>query len=135
MNSWASKYLGKKWVLGAKGPDVFDCWGLVHYIYKHHFGVNLPEYPAINVNTLSKVVRLINRGLQSDQWEKLATPEHGCAVGMSTNIKSMHHVGIYVAMDDGYVLHCATGKNVIAQPVNDLHRTGWKRVEYYKFRG
>lgn len=35
--------LGKDYVWGATGPDLFDCSGLVQYIYKTELGKNIPR--------------------------------------------------------------------------------------------
>lgn len=49
MTHFACKYIGLPWVAGAQGPDEFDCWGMVRWILKHEYGIDVP---AVNVNTL-----------------------------------------------------------------------------------
>jgi hypothetical protein len=38
----AEKHLGKRYVYGSKGPNTFDCSGLVLYVYRE-FGISLPH--------------------------------------------------------------------------------------------
>lgn len=47
MTHFACKYIGLPWVAGAQGPDEFDCWGMVRWILKHEYGIDVP---AVNVN-------------------------------------------------------------------------------------
>ncbi len=37
------KYLDKKYEMGGRGPDAFDCYGLCQVIYKEKNGVILPQ--------------------------------------------------------------------------------------------
>jgi cell wall-associated NlpC family hydrolase len=43
MVSWLNQQLGKDYVFGAKGPNNFDCSGLVSALYDQ-FGINMPAY-------------------------------------------------------------------------------------------
>jgi cell wall-associated NlpC family hydrolase len=45
-----TKYLGKPFKPGAKGPDSFDCFGLVYDFYKQ-IGIDIPtEYEDCNID-------------------------------------------------------------------------------------
>lgn len=47
----AEKYgEGHKYVLGATGPDTFDCSGLVMYTLKHAYGINYPHFSGSQYN-------------------------------------------------------------------------------------
>lgn len=39
----AQKYVGYPYVWGGKGPDSFDCYGLVTWVLHHDLGYNLPN--------------------------------------------------------------------------------------------
>ena len=43
MKHWATEYIGKPWERMARGPDTFDCWGLVYDIYKNKHGIELSQ--------------------------------------------------------------------------------------------
>ena len=53
----AISVLGKPYKNGAKGPDSFDCSGLVHYVYKRS-GINVP----VSTNGLLKAGYEIPKG-------------------------------------------------------------------------
>lgn len=55
----AEKYgEGHKYVLGATGPDTFDCSGLVMYTLKHAYGIDYPHFSGSQYN----MTRHISRG-------------------------------------------------------------------------
>lgn len=41
---WVSKYIGLEFKSKGRGPDRFDCWGLVIAIYQEQFNIKLPSY-------------------------------------------------------------------------------------------
>lgn len=128
---WISQYVGKKWVSGARGPETFDCWGLVFWVYKKHFGISLPEYPGVDPTDTSKVSHLLRNAAGSGQWARLEKPVDGCAVAMSRN-REFHHVGVFVEVDGGLIVHAADGLNVVAQSVFAVKRAGFIRIEFFK---
>ena len=50
---YAYQCLGRPYVWGAVGPDVFDCSGLTSYVYRHAAGIEITRttYTQINVGT------------------------------------------------------------------------------------
>lgn len=55
----AEKYgEGHKYVLGATGPDTFDCSGLVMYTLKHAYGIDYPHFSGSQYN----MTRHISKG-------------------------------------------------------------------------
>jgi len=87
----AKKHLGKKYVWGGSGPNVFDCSGLVQYSYKK-VGVSLPRttYDMINCG---KGVKRSNL-----QVGDLVFPHTG-------------HVGLFVG--DGKMIHAPHTGDVV----------------------
>jgi len=53
----ARKHLGKPYVLGAKGPNSFDCSGLVQYVYKNSVNMTVSA-PTTTQEKLGKEVSL-----------------------------------------------------------------------------
>jgi len=131
---WASEFIGKPWVSGARGPDVFDCWGLLFHIYKTKYQTILPLYEDTNAANVLEATKQINAGCLGSDWERIEKPFEGCAVGMSTH-KLFHHVGLYIVANGGVILHCADGKGVVAQSIPVLKSQGWGRIEFFKHNG
>ena len=70
---------GKKYVMGASGPNTFDCSGLVYYCYK---------------NSGFKIQRLTAQGYYNGST-KTSTPEIGDLVFFG-DVSNIHHIGIYI---------------------------------------
>ncbi|WP_099333182.1 cell wall-binding repeat-containing protein [Actinomyces minihominis] len=74
--SVAQKQVGKSYVLGATGPNSFDCSGLTQYVYRE-MGVNIPR----------------NSYQQLSQGRRVSNPAPGDIVVLGGG----SHVGIYVS--------------------------------------
>lgn len=127
---WAFNYLGRPWVNGAQGPEAFDCWGFFRFIQKKHFGLEVPSY-NIDANNFKEVANQILSADERNQWIASSIPSEGCAVLMA-HAKYPSHVGIYLEVDGGGVLHCVRGEGVVFSSISSLKTCGWGRVEYYK---
>lgn len=44
MRPWTDRYVGLPWALRGRGPDAFDCWGLVREVLAQERHVALPSY-------------------------------------------------------------------------------------------
>jgi cell wall-associated NlpC family hydrolase len=51
----AREQIGKPYVWGGKGPNVFDCSGLLHYAYLNAAGIEIGGYTGEQINHGSKV--------------------------------------------------------------------------------
>lgn len=125
---WSSQYLGKPYDVDGYGPDAFNCWGLVWEVYRAQFGIDLPKYGHVDPRQLPQIVRQI--ASEECQWERITEPKDGCVVGLSSG-RSLHHVGIYLDVDGGLVLHARDQAGVIATPRAHLARHGWGKVNFY----
>lgn len=125
---WAFQYIGKPWVQGAVGPDSFDCWGLVCFVYKKHYDIEL-VYPAIDITNHRVVSRAMHEG--TINWQRTEVPFDGCAVLLGTN-KQFHHVGIYLDVDGGLILHCNQGVGTVAQSVSSLRQRGMGNMVFFQ---
>lgn len=133
MAHWATQYIGKKWVPCGRGPDEFDCWGLVWWVNRMHLGIELPEYPNIDPALHLTVAQKINEGAAQPEWTQEATPLDGYTVALSRN-RIYHHVGIYAGVDGGLVIHAYDSQFVVAQSVQSLQRNGWRKIHFFKHK-
>lgn len=127
---WAFGYLGRPWVNGAQGPDAFDCWSFFRHIQSTHFGIDVPIY-AIDANNFRAVAETILAADERSAWISVPLPTEGCAVLMA-HAKYPSHVGVWLDVDGGGVLHCVRGEGVVFSSISSLKTCGWGRVEYYK---
>lgn len=87
--SIAMNQIGKPYVLGAEGPDSFDCSGLIRYVYKSK-GITLPRTAEEQSN--------VGVAIKKEELQK------GDLIFSSTDGSgNVTHVGIYIG--DGYMIH------------------------------
>lgn len=117
---FASDYIGKKWVNGARGPDKFDCWGLCYYVLKKEYDTDVPSYLGVDAKDLSTTTVLLTAAMSTlTEWAQVDTPEDGCIVAMGMGA-DVTHVGIYLDVDGGTVLHCMDRMGVLCQRIQTL---------------
>ena len=105
MRHFAVGYIGLPW--RALGRDVqgFDCYGLFKHVQHLYFGVDVAEIgldPSVDVIGM---VRAFKSHAEFGHWREVVEPCEGDAVMMG-NGRSVSHIGIYLAVDGGGVLHC-----------------------------
>ena len=120
-------YIGLPWVDGATGPDSYDCWGLLRWIQVNHFSRSLPDLP-----TLPEETRNLYRGqIESGAWTVIDRPEHGSGVLLRGGDRP--HVGVYLNIDGGGVLHAQERVGVIFTAKQQLRIMGYPRASWYRF--
>lgn len=92
--AYAYNFLGRPYVFGGNGPDVFDCSGFTKFVYGH-FGVNLPRVADAQAGAGSYVSR--------------GNLQPGDIVCFGQGY--VHHVGIYVG--DGCYIHAPHTGDVV----------------------
>lgn len=125
---WTSKLLGIPWKAGGRGKGSFDCWGLLRHVYIKQLGVKLPDVP-VGKNTYERS-KQIGLGLNSGDWTQLEKPTHLCGVALSKS-GIIHHVGVYLNIDRGLILHCHEKSGVIIEQPSRMRQMGWSTIKYY----
>ncbi len=112
--------VGKPYSLGGKGPDSFDCSGLVYYCYKHA-GYNIPS----TTKKLKKVGKKVTGKLKFKKLKKgdLLFFKIGKIFG------GPNHVGIYIGNRE--MVHASPTKGVIKVYLNLKY---WKKHFKYARR-
>lgn len=123
--------IGKPWVSGARGPDTFDCWGLVCHIYRERKGLELAIHASIDAKNLRAVLRASSDEIK--HWQELQVPEHFCVALMSGNCHG-HHVGLWVKDGEGQagILHTFDGAGVVFQHRASLQFSGIQNIKFYR---
>ena len=100
-------------------------------IYKDQFGIDLPEYPGLGATNLTGVCKAFIHETTTN-WVELATPDDGCAVGLSQS-SVIHHIGIWIAADGGKVVHSyeREEKGVVADTIRQLRLKGFRTIKFY----
>jgi len=96
MTGWVHKYLDLAYEDGARGPDNFDCWGLVRHVIHYELGGRLmPSWGYVR-NNMSKEFTKAYRA-ESESMEQCA-PDVG-AIAAVFRGSLMVHVGVVVKID------------------------------------
>lgn len=131
--SWIAQYIGKPYLLGARGPEYFDCYGLVKDIFKTQKGIVLPDWHVTNDN-LGEAVREISKHVSDSVFHEYAKPiidPQDFDIAILKRRRDAYHLGVYIA---GGILHIRKdGAGVAHERVSDFSASGQGRVTFYRW--
>lgn len=116
---WWNDYIGKEFKEKGRGPDYFDCWGLVRHVYLYHFsgGPVLPSYDECYKSTQDKDILASLIKEQSQQWKYVHEPKEFDIVVLKI-VGLPFHVGIVTKQ--GYMLHCLENVNTVHEKYTSM---------------
>jgi cell wall-associated NlpC family hydrolase len=128
--AFAQANIGKPWAKGAMGPDVYSCWGLAHACQREVFGHDLP---IVNVDESDHraIVKAIQGHPIKHAWRQYPAPRHGDLVELARNADPAH-VGTYLAIDRGGILHAVKAGGVRFDSLQTLPALGWYDFRYWR---
>ncbi len=116
--------LDKPYVWGARGPDAFDCYGLVIELHRRK-GIILPDYPAPDIRNRAAAMMAASA---ATQWVPV---ERAPGTTVLLRVGPIIHCGVMV--DDHFMVHTwEQSGGVVREPV-----TPWKRktLGFYRYAG
>ena len=122
---WAFDYIGLPWIRGDH-----DCWGFVRRVQLERFGRSVPAFDMDAYNSLA-CARAVAANPERINWQSVTTPKEGDCV-LLAHAKHPSHVGVWVEVDGGGVLHCLQSSGVVFQSVKSLKASGWGHLEFYR---
>ena len=99
-------FIGMPYQEGARGPDAFDCYGLVAAVFRALRGVELPDWyqTAPGPQWASRAISVALCGeVAGGRTEKVTEPED-FDIAIVGSMFRAHHVGVVI---DGGVLHAS----------------------------
>lgn len=131
---WASKYIGLPWSATGEGPDSFHCWAFVRHVMAEHFGRQVPAIPY--TEDLLDLAREFRDHPERGRWHEVAPAEAlpGDAV-LLRQARYPIHIGVWLEVDGGGVLHCSRDSGVVFQRLAALRLNGWHVAGVYRFHG
>lgn len=113
---WWERYIGAPFLDGGRGPDSYDCWGLVREVYARMLGVDLPSYGEISARDLVRVARAMDAG-KGDGWRAVGVPQalDVCLMRSGRGGIAVVHVGVMV--DARRVMHVEAATAAVVVPV------------------
>lgn len=124
-----NEYIGLPWESGACGPDAYNCWGLLKVVQEVHFGVSMPY---LVMGDEVGIRAAYSDKMRSGEWQIVAEPSHGDGVLLRAGTHP--HVGVWLDIDGGGVLHSLEGSGVIFTLRSNLNALGFGSSQYYKLR-
>ena len=122
-----TQYIGMPWVSGE-----WDCWAFFRHCQKTYYGIDVP---AVDVDALDlrQVIAAMESHEERTKWSEVTEPIDGDAVLMQRN-RYPSHIGLWVDVDGGRVLHCAQGMGVVCQTRQALALDGWGLMTFWCHR-
>ena len=106
--------VGSPFADGGRGPDSFDCWGLVREVYRR-YGIILPDYD-IGCYDILNVTAEMERN--RPYWHEHKPPNIPVpsVVAFRVSAPMVNHVGIYIG--DGKFLHTREKAGAVIESLN-----------------
>lgn len=123
---WANQYIGKPWVRGARGPEAYDCLGLMTHVMREHYCRDVPDLYVGGENGPALM------GMHA-QWRPVDAPGDGDMVVMARTRED--HVGVWLDVDRGGILSALDGPGVVFQTKRQAELSGWGSFRFYRWRG
>lgn len=120
MKHWATHLIGLPWKPGAEGPRAFDCWGLVRYVFRLRFGIEMPDvqrgdFVETNAGAIFEAATVSG-------WRHVpdAEPEADDIILMRREVDGKRHVGVMIASSQGLRLLHSDGHLTSRGPVGSV---------------
>lgn len=107
--------IGKPYVGGEMGPSRFDCYGLARQLQRDFWGRALPRFQLPGSSSRVAVASAIAAHPERDRWTDVAEPVDGAIVVMARQDCGFH-MGCWVDLDGGLVIHTLEQTGVVADP-------------------
>ncbi len=115
--NWWGRYVGVPFEDGGRGPDSYDCWGLVRAVYANELGIDLPSYGEISAREMARVARMMKVGADEERWRPVERPRALDVVLMRhPRASRVAHVGVMI--DHDRLMHVEAATNVAIVPVS-----------------
>lgn len=109
-----SKYVGVPYVDRGRGPDGWDCYGLVYYVNNFHLGRPVPSYwlsypSATDDDHVQSAIAYHCR-----EWVEV---ERGDIAVGDTLVFNLHGLPVHcgIVYDAGRMLHCLAGRETVLE--------------------
>lgn len=126
------QYIGLPYREGARGPDAFDCYGLVAAVYKAVRGIELPDWyqPQPGAQAASRAIAAAVQGaVAGGRSEKVEQPEDWDIAVVGSTARP-HHVGIYI---QGGILHSSRSLGSAWHQLRSFQIV-YPHVEFYRWQ-
>lgn len=121
-----SDLIGTPFRWGGRGPDAYDCFGLVIKLFREEQGIEVPEVAAASSAHAAAIVMRDNAW----RWTPIAEPRPGCLMFMRARGIGCH-VG-YVIGQGRFIHVWEESGGVLIERISDWRS---RTVGFYEFSG
>ena len=122
--------MGLPWESGGTGPHAYNCWGLMAEVQRKFYNRKIPLV-QVDAMDLGDVLRVVRNGEQQSCWKQVKYPRDGDVAVMGHGSDLGVHVGVWVNVDGGGILHCDQMSGVI---FTKPYASVWQSVRYFEFQ-
>lgn len=131
---WINRYIGTPHVTNGRGPDGYDCWGLMLAVWRDQRGIELPDFQAPNDATFVEAVEAVGRFYK--EW-----PTAGPAVQVEEGTdwdfvaairrRTALHMGLLIG---GRILHSSNARGTVWEAPLAFNQL-YPNREYWRWLG
>ncbi|SHN20219.1 hypothetical protein [Roseibium suaedae] len=107
----------------------FHCWGAFCAAQEILGRAGFPEFVPDSMTNRARIAALTGHP-ERGRWREIAAPEHGCAVLMGRSSLPIH-IGCWLAIDGGGVLHAVPGPGVVFETLSRLRLASWRCITFH----
>lgn len=123
--------LGRPYRAGAMGPEAYDCYGLARHLQTALYGRDLPVFQLPAEAGRFAVASAIAVHPERRRWTNVVHAVDG-AIAVMARQDCGFHLGTYVALDGGLIVHTLEQTGVIAErPFHLAGPAGRWQLRYY----
>lgn len=127
---WVQEYMAARFAPKTYGPAEFDCWGLVWHVGKFQAGIDWPRFDDVAYQ-MARIDAEIKGQAASKDWHQVEARQEFDVVLMR-RAGEAYHVGIWLDVDGGRVLH-ATPEGILCNQVRELHNMGFQHLTWWRY--
>lgn len=132
MTHWAAQYIGLPWAKGGEGPHEYNCWNFFRLVQRVHFGREIGPVQA-DEDVPREYIEAFRTHPDRADWVEVDRPRQGDGVEV-WHLRYPWHIGVWVDVDGGGLLHCVRGMGVIFSRAHELPGQGFSRLVCYRHR-
>jgi cell wall-associated NlpC family hydrolase len=133
---WSAALIGRPYAEHARGPQAFNCWGLLQWCWRERLGLAVPDVREDAGAAFRSIMR--DGRYAIDDIEAVEVPlrdARECDAIFMTSRQQPHHCGLWIAPGPrGGVLHAIEGAGVVFQRRPDLAAHGFSIVRALRLK-
>jgi NlpC/P60 family len=122
--------IGKPYRLGGRGPDAYDCWGLVTACYPW-----LPDDWGNQEFSVRRVILLIEGQKTDERWEPAGEAHRGAVAIFGMGERASHTGLVWPVSGGARIIHALPKVGVVSHSLPAMERLGMRLKGIYKWRG